>query len=91
MAKETLNPMGLDSAELNALMSVQVNKMDKALKEMKQLLERNNCSDFATAYTFEANDEFLRERDKHIDELRRVIDVMEKLRTVQHDLRKKGD
>lgn len=91
MAKEPMNPMGLDVAELNALMTVQVKKLDTTLGNMKKLLQENHCDDFATAYEFNATRDFLNARDAQIDELRRIVDVMEKLRAVQNDLLKKGD
>jgi hypothetical protein len=91
MAKEVLNPMGLDSAELNALMAVQVQKLGTTLQGLKTLLEQNNCLDFSSAYQLKATEDFIEKRDARIEELRKIVDVMERLRVVQLSVGHKGD
>lgn len=88
MAKDFVSALGV--GELNALMSMQVQKLEGVTKNLAQLFTDNDQKDFSRAYQKGAgSDEFVRRRDMLLDELSGVVDTMDKIRVAQKSLNKK--
>ena len=82
MAKDFVSSLG--AGELNALMSMQVMKLGDTTKRLVKLFEDNDHADFTRAYEKSACSEgFMQSRDALIDEIRNVIDTMDKIRVAQ--------
>lgn len=85
MAKDLVSSLG--NAELNALMAVQLQKFNTANKKLNDLFQANNCIDFNNAYrNADKTENFIDERNKLLDELSDVLEVMNKLRVAQQNL-----
>lgn len=84
MAKDLVSSLG--NAELNALMAVQLKKMNEINGKLNKLFNENNCTDFNGAFQAELRPEFLTQRNQLLDELAAVLDVMDKLRVAQNTL-----
>ncbi len=90
MAKDFVGSLG--GAELNALMAMQLQKMNAAVIKLNKLFEDNDVKDVNTAYQKETMPEsFIRSRDAALKELSDVIETMDKIRTAQNSLGKKGE
>lgn len=86
MAKDLVSSLG--NAELNALMAVQLTKMNEVNARLNRLFQDNNCTDFNGAFKAETSADFLSKRNQALDELAAILDVMDKLRTAQQALMK---
>ena len=76
--------VGLGAAELNALMSMQLQKLSGIVAKMNKLYADHNILDVNTAYSVETlSDEFIEARDKLLNELAVVTDTMNKIRSSQ--------
>ena len=86
MAKDLVSSLGI--AELNALMAVQLTKMNEVNARLNRLFQENNCTDFNGAFKAETPAAFLEKRNQALDEMAAILDVMDKLRTAQQALMK---
>lgn len=86
MAKDLVSSLG--NAELNALMAVQLNKLNDVNGRLNRLFQEHNCTDFNGAFQADLSPEFLVARNKALDELAVILDVMDKLRAAQLSLAK---
>lgn len=87
MAKDLVSALG--SAELNALMAVQVNKLATATSKLYQLFERNGCQDFNAAYEKVYDAAFIDQRNTLMDEIASIMDTIDKLRSAQVSAQKR--
>lgn len=88
MAKDLVSSLG--NAELNALMAVQLKKLNDVTGKLNTLFQNGGCTDFNDAFQASLSPDFLVNRNKLLDELAAVLDVMEKLRAAQYSLAKSG-
>lgn len=87
MAKDLVSSLG--NAELNALMAVQLKKLNEFNGQLNKLFQENNCTDFNSAYqSADQNPEFIDKRNRLLDEISGVLEVMDKLRSAQQALAK---
>ena len=86
MAKDLVSSLG--NAELNALMAVQLKKMNDVNARLNKLFQENNCTDFNGAFQAQPSAEFMTKRNQALDEMASILDVMEKLRAAQQALMK---
>lgn len=86
MAKDLVSSLG--NAELNALMAVQLNKLNDVNSKLNDLFRGNNCTDFNGAFQATLSSDFIAQRNKLLDELTMILDVMDKLRAAQSSLAK---
>ena len=84
MAKDLVSSLG--NAELNALMAVQLKKLNDVNTRLNKLFQENNCTDFNGAFQSNLSAEFMTKRNQALDEMAAILDVMEKLRAAQQAL-----
>lgn len=88
MAKDLVSSLG--NAELNALMAVQLKKLNDVTEKLNALFREGGCTDFNGAFQASLSPDFFVKRNKLLEELAAVLDVMEKLRAAQYSLVKSG-
>ncbi|MBQ8806258.1 MAG: hypothetical protein IJZ68_07200 [Bacteroidaceae bacterium] len=88
MAKDLVSSLG--NAELNALMAVQLKKLNEANAKLNRLFQDNNCTDFNGAFQATLSADFISKRNQVLDELASILDVMDRLRVAQNNLAKGG-
>ena len=82
MAKDFVSSLG--AGELNALMSMQVKRVDDVSQRLVKLFSDNDHMDFSHAYEHQSPSEgFVRSRDALIDDLRNIVETMDKIRAAQ--------
>lgn len=82
MAKDFVSSLG--DGELNALMSMQVKRLDDATKKLVKLFADYDFSDFSHAYqSGKGSPEFIKMRDDCISDIRNTIETMDKIRIAQ--------
>lgn len=86
MAKDLVSSLG--NAELNALMAVQLKKLNDTTGRLSRLFQEHNCTDFNGAFQASLSSDFIAQRNQALDELAAVLDVMDKLRAAQASLAK---
>lgn len=84
MAKDFVSSLG--GAELNALMSMQLQKMNDVIIRLNKLFDENGMKDINQAYANNVDAQFVNARDAMLDELNAIADTMDKVRQAQKAL-----
>lgn len=84
MAKDFVSSLG--GAELNALMSMQLQKMNDVIVRLNKLFDGNGMKDINQAYANNVDAQFVNARDAMLDELNAIADTMDKVRQAQKAL-----
>ena len=88
MAKDLVSALG--AGELNALMAVQLKKMNEVNASLNKLFRENHCMDFNEAFGATLSDHVIMQRNRYLDEMNEILDVMQKLRQAQQNLSKQS-